>query len=211
MAYASLTELRSWLTSGGNTLPVTDDALLTLFLADAQLLIDGFCHRTFESSAVSAKLFDAVADVRTLDTLGLQQTGATERTLWLGGFDLATTTGLIVVNGDGTTISSSNYVLEPRNSYPAYAITLKSGADVVWTYDDSPEGAISVTGHWAYSQTADSLIKSATLSLAAWAYRQRSSNADTDRPLLTGDGVTILPSALPKHVYQRLAERRRVV
>lgn len=210
MAYATLEQLRSTLTSGGNTLPATDDYLLTLYLEDAQALIDDFTHRTFEASAATTRYFDALADVRTLDTLGPRTIGGTERTLWLGGYDLAAAP-TSVVNGDGTTIASTEYVLEPRNETPYYAITLKSGSSVTWTYDDSPENAIAITGYWAYSRTADALIRGATLALAAWCYRQRSTNADTDRPLLTGDGVTILPSVLPKNVYERLAARRRVV
>jgi hypothetical protein len=210
MAYASLSELRSVLQSGGNTLPTTDDALLTMYLADAQQLIDEFCHRTFEASATTTRRFDAIADVRERGADGSWAYSGAGRTLWLGD-DLATTTSLTVTNGDGTAVSSSDYVLEPRNEAPYYAITLKSGSSVTWTYDDSPENAIAVTGYWAYSQTADALIRGATLALAAWCYRQRSTNSDTDRPLLTGDGVTILPAVLPKNVYERLAARRRLV
>lgn len=205
MAYATLAELRRTLTSAGTVLPTADDDLLTIYLADAQLMIDGFCHRTFEASADSTKYFDALQDVITLD--GAR---SPNRTLWLAGLDLCAITS--ITNGDGTTISASNYVTEPRGgATPFYAITLKSGADVAWTYDDSPEAAIAIVGRWAYSTSADALIRGACLSLAAWAYRQRSSSSDADRPLLTGDGATILPTALPKHVYQRLAERRRVI
>jgi hypothetical protein len=140
MAYASISQLRAVLTSGGNTLPTTDDALLIMYLEDAQQLIDDFTHRTFEASATSTKTFDAIADVRTLDTLGVRTIGGTERTLWLGGYDLAAAPTSIV-NGDGATVSAADYVLEPRNEAPYHAITLKSGSSVTWTYDDSPENA----------------------------------------------------------------------
>lgn len=210
MAYATVDELRRYIQSGGAALPTTDDDLLIMFLEDAQQIIDDYTGRTFEASAATTRTFDALADLRTLDTLGPYTVGGVDRTLWLGGGELAEAP-TSVVNGDGTTVSASEYVTEPRNEAPYYALTLKSGSNVVWTYSDSPEGAISVTGYWGYSRSADSLIRGATLALAAWIYRQRSTSADTDRPILTGDGVTILPAALPKNAFERLTARRRLV
>jgi len=49
----------------------------------------------------------------------------------------------------------------------------------------------------------------ATTRLAAFLYRQKDSNADLDRPLLTGDGVTIMPSSLPHDVRQILDPYRK--
>lgn len=207
MAYATVEQLRQTITSGPGALGAGDDALLTIYLADAQQMIDDFCDRTFEAAADTTRYLDAIADLRTLDTPGRIQLGLVDRTLWLGA-DLCQITS--VVNGDGTTVSPSAYVTEPRNAPPYYALTLKSGANVAWTFVDSPEGAIAVTGRWAYSVTADALIRGATLRLAAWMYRQRNAPDGADRPIVTGDGVTILPAALPKDVYERLQARRRL-
>lgn len=208
MAYATKEQLRRYvIQSGAIEPPTTDDELFDIYLADAQLMIDGFCHRTFEASANTTRYFDALTDLRTLSLPG-EQRYSQNRTLWLGDDICAISS---VVNGDGTTVSAISYVTEPRNSTPYYALTLKGSANVTWTYDESPENAIAVTGRWAYSQTADALIRGATLALAAWAYRQKGGTGEADRPLVTGDGVTILPAVLPKHVYERLAARRRLV
>ena len=205
MAYATLLQLRAVLASSGNDLATTDDALLSMYLEDAQQVIDDYCNRTFEAASPATRTFDAVQDV-----MAINDEGGTGRTLWLRGYDLAEAPSA-VVNGDGLTVSASEYVLEPRNTTPIHALTLKSGSSVAWTYTTSPENAIAVTGYWAYSRQADALIRGATLALAAWMYRQRNSSGDTDRPLLTGDGVTILPSALPKNVFERLSARRALL
>jgi len=55
-----------------------------------------------------------------------------------------------LTNGDGSTISSSQYVLRPSNLYPKYAIRLKDSGSVSWTYTDAWEDAITVDGWWGY-------------------------------------------------------------
>lgn len=205
--YATLLELRRYLTSGGNTLPATDDDLLNMMLDDAQLIIDGATFTTFEALQPTTRQFDALTDVRTLERPGALNT--TNRTLWLDGYLAEAPT--TVINGDGIAVLAADYVTEPRRELPIYALTLKSGSSVTWTYDESPEDAIAVTGYWAYSRSADALIRGACLSLAAWGYRQRTTNSDADRPLLTGDGVVIMQTALPKHAFERLMSRKRLV
>lgn len=55
-----------------------------------------------------------------------------------------------VTNGDAVAVSSSNYVTEPRNETPYYALTLKGSSGLVWTYSTDAENAISIAGVWGY-------------------------------------------------------------
>jgi hypothetical protein len=193
MAYATLAQLRAYLKLGATE--TADDALLTDLLARAQQAIDTFCARTFEASADTTRYCDADRDV---DGYRLVLDA-----------DLCAITS--VVNGNGETIAATDYVTEPRNRTPYYAITLKASKGNVWEYDSDPENAIAITGKWAYATTAPADITHACIRLAAFIYRQKDSQNDVDRPLITGDGVTILPSALPRDVQQLLSPYRRVV
>jgi len=192
MGYATLAQLRAYLKLGASE--TSDDALLTDLLARAQQLIDRACDRAFEANGDTTRYFDAARDVE-------------HATLFLDA-DLAQIT--TVTNGDGVVVTSAQYVTEPRNTAPYYALKIKSNANVFWTWVTTPENAIAITGRWAYSVSAPADITHACIRLAAWMYRQKDSNADVDRPLVTGDGVTILPSAMPQDILQIIAPYRRV-
>lgn len=198
MSYASLADLKAYLRIPTGT--TADDGLLQGFLDEASQVLTDYVGHPLAAATATTRRFDAVADVdgRTLT------------------FDCGYCAGITaVVNGDGVAVSASDYVTEPRNRGPYFGVTLKTGADVTWTFDDSPEGAIQVTGYWCYSEntdgTADDLTRGATLQLAAWLYRSKDQVADLSRPVQTADGVTVLPLALPRSVMDRLAARRRLV
>jgi hypothetical protein len=193
VSYITRDELKQHL--GIDASEVSDDALLDVLITRTQAVVDEFCHRTFEASADTTRTFDAEADV--------SDDGYT----LLIDRDLASITS--VTNGDSTTVTSSEYVTEPRNDAPYYALTIRSDASVVWTYTDYPENAISIVGRWAYSTTAPNNIKQAMLLLCAWFYRQKDTTADIDRPLLAGDGTVILPQTLPASVMSLLKPYRR--
>jgi hypothetical protein len=80
--------------------------------------------------------------------------------------------------------------------------------DYSWEFDDS-DSEISVAGTWGYSATAPADITHAYVRLAAFIYRQKDTSADIDRPLVTGDGVTIMPSGLPSDVQKLLDRYKR--
>jgi hypothetical protein len=191
MSYCTLQQVKDHL---GIT-EAEDDALLTVLIANAQSIIDAFCHRTFEAAADTTRTFDAVDDVHG-DTLLLDE-------------DLASITS--VTNGDSVVVTSSEYVTEPRNSTPYYALSIRSDADVVWTYTDYHENAISIVGRWAYSTTAPNDINYYCKYLTAWLYRQKDTTADIDRPLLAGDGTVVLPQQLPAVVVAGLKTYRRLI
>ena len=190
MPYAATADVKAFLKIPTGT--TTDDTLIGGFVTRAQSIIERVTGKVYEASADTTRHFDAVRDVD-------------GRLLLFDNQWLAQITS--VVNGDGVTIASTDYATEPRNTAPYYGIKLKtSGADAAWTFTDDPEDAIAITGRWAYTTAAPDYIVQATIRLAAWLYKQKDSAADVDRPLLTGDGVTIMPQSLPRDVMQLIKD-----
>ena len=191
MAYCTLAELKLQI---GIT-STSDDTMLSSLIADAQALIDAQCRRTFEAASDTARTFDAVRNVR-------------GRLLMLDA-DLAQITS--ITNGDGTTVSTSQYTTEPRNATPWWGIRLLSSSGISWTYSTDPEDAITITGRWAYSVTPSANVTQATIRLAAWMYRQKDTSKDSgDKVMLGAFGPVVLPSRLPSDVLDLLPPAKEV-
>ena len=192
MAYLQVYEIKQYIdiTSGD------DDSLLIALISQAQSMIETLCKRRFEAASDTTRYFDAEADV----VCSLSPFGG-RRVLTLDE-DLYSVTS--VVNGDGTTVSSTQYVLNPRNEPPYYEIELKANSSIAWTYSDTPENAIAVTGRWAYSLTPPNDVKWAAGRLTAWLYRQRDTSMDLDRPMLSNSGIVLMPSSIPNDVTKVL-------
>ena len=191
MAYCGVDELKEYLGVTG----ATDDAMLLTLLAAAQRTIDSYCARTFEATADTVRTFDSQRDVDGY-TLTVDA-------------DLCAITS--IVSGDGTTISNSHYVTEPRNETPYYAIRLKASAGKVWTSTvaGDSENAITVTGKWAYSTSAPSDIAHVCKRLAAYIYRQKDNAGDLDRAVIAGNS-TILPAQIPSDIRLMLTPYKRL-
>ena len=187
MSYTSLINLKDYL--GISVASTADDPLLTDLLTRAEGIIDAYTGRHFEAETAT-KYF-------TIDDIDGQ-----DLNLW--GYDLLTVTKLI--NGDGVEIASGSYRLFPRNDNPKWMIRLDE--DQSWNFTDS-DSEISVAGTWGYSATAPADITHACIRLAAFLYRQKDTSADIDRPMVTGDGVTIMPSGLPSDVQKLLDRYKR--
>lgn len=194
MAYTTAALLKTYMGISGSG----DDTLLTACITRAQAAIDRYCDRRFEASADTTRKFTVGKDTDS-------------RTLTLDD-DLAQITS-IITNADGgaeaVTLQATEYITLPRNETPFYAIRLLGSSDNAWDYTDDPENGITVTGRWAWSVSAPDDIVQACIRLAAWFYRQKDNNADADRPLMTGDGVTILPSNIPQDIRAYLDPFRR--
>jgi hypothetical protein len=173
----------------------TDDTLLTTLITAAQAAIDAFCRQTFEAAADTTRYFDP-----TLDAAG--------RWLYLDA-PLAAITS--VTNGDGNTVTSGNYITEPRNVTPYRALVLKGNSTVAWTWTTTPENSIAIVGKWAYSTSAPADVAQACTRLAAYLYRQKNNSGDLDRAMVIGANAMLLPSELPKDVYTLLRPYRRLI
>lgn len=190
MAYCSVANLKEYL---GITTS-TDDGLLADLIASADRIIDTDTGRTFEAIEDSTRYFDAYADV-VADTLYFDT-------------DLCEITS--ITNGDGTSISVSHYVTEPRNRTPYFAIKLKASSSKQWVAASNGDGenAITVVGKWAYSASAPDDIVQASNRLAAYLYRQKDNANDLDRAIVAGNS-TVLPSSLPSDLKQILRAYRK--
>jgi hypothetical protein len=210
MAYATLAQFTQYggfsTASSDSWSSDVDEALVNALLDRASAMIDTYCGRYFASDSDKTDVgssdsyatikFDALEDVD-----GLY--------LYLNR-DLCEISSITNGDSDSSTFDTSDYVTEPRNVTPYNAIKLLSSTGKYWEYTTDPEDAISIAGIWAYSKTAPDDIIHATIRLTSWMYKQRvNTDADLDRPLLTGEGVTIMPSQLPADVKTLLEPYKR--
>ncbi len=197
MAYIGSSDLKAW--GGVPDTDVSDDAELALIIARAQKYVETYTGRVFEcdSDGETTRYYTAALDV-------------SQNTLWLDkDFNTVSSTGIIA----GTdTLTSTDYVLEPRNDTPAYAITLTAQTDLDWgnpSSDDDYENAISVDAQWAYSSDAPADIQQAMLRLVKWYYKQgRVTDETADRAIVLESGATVLPSQIPSDVTEILDRYR---
>jgi hypothetical protein len=196
MAYITLEEAKAYLGIGEDD--TDDDELLEGQLIPAvQSWIDSHCNRVFEADADTDRPFSASHDVEGL-------------TLYLDA-DLAQIAS--ITNGDGNTLPNGSYTYEPRSGGPIYAIHLKAGSGLVWTWDDDPDDAITVRGRWAYSIGPPDIVKQAARRLVHFAYKQKDTGTggnDSGVTRTSPDGVVIFPTAMPKDVIAMLKPLRRL-
>jgi len=189
--YAIATDVKTFLSIDSSA----DNALLETLIGRAQKWIEQQTDRVFEASADTTKTFDALEDTD----------GAL---LLLGKYDLCAIT--TITNGDGVVVTSGQYVTEPRNETPYWAIRLKSDAGKRWAYSAAPENAISITGRWGYSVSAPADVIMATVDLTAYLYRRRGvEGASLDRVVISPSGVTMAPPGFPQSVLSVVARYQR--
>lgn len=185
MAYTTKALVKAYLGISADT----DDDLIDALIARAQAIIDNYTGRKFE--AATATKYFTVADIE-------------GRYLYLHRYDLLTVTAL--TNGDGSVIAAENYRLEPHNESPKWAIRLDKDTSWEWTDSDSE---ISIAGTWGMFATAPDDIAHAAIRLTSFLYRQKDNSQDVERPIITGSGVTIMPTSIPKDVTAILNKYRR--
>jgi len=174
-----------------------DQALIEGYIALAQRLIEAprplGTGRVFEVSSDTTRLLDAPTGCGNGDS-----SDPRFLLLLLPAGDLCAIT--TIVNGDGTVLTTADYVTEPRYSTPYYAIRLRRG--LIWAAGDDPIGAISITGKWAYATSAPTDIQRAALRLVVWMYKARD-NSGFDVDIKTEEGL-ILGARMPRDIRQIL-------
>jgi hypothetical protein len=192
LAYSTVDKLRARL---GTTTTATDadTAQLEVALSSASAFIDAWCDRTFlGTSAVRSYARDAVDP-------------CDPHLLYVGADCLQVGK---LLNGDGTEIAASAYVLEPRNAAqegrPYYAIRLLSTVAFSWPTD----GWVQVFGNWGYSARPDAMIEFCCLRLAEYAYRSKAPLTTTT--IFDGSVQKELPQGFPTEVLTILDQRKRL-
>lgn len=214
MAYTTLAKVKRYLKIP--SAETSDDDLLTDFVTQAQSVIESMTERKFEAPSDTTRKFDAV---RYQDYVDITQVAYNryydyydQRVLWFNRYDCCQIT--TVTNGDGTVVDSSKYVTLPINAVangdPFFAIRLKMSSDIVWTWNNSPDAAILITGRWAYSITPSQDIVYATTVLAAEMYRKKDNSIDANRTIVTRDGI-ISKVSFPEDVMAIVDQYRRLV
>lgn len=185
-SYVTLAEVKAYL----GVTSTTDDALLEDFILKAESMVNTRCKRVFVAASDATRYFDAIEDV-SADLL----------TLYLD-HDLCAITS--ITNGDGTTVTAGQYVTEPRNDKPYYAIRLRLDASISWTYNTTPENAVTVVGRWAYGVSVPDDIRGICTRLAVYLYRQKDNSADStaDRAIMSASGTVLLPNKLANDFYE---------
>lgn len=198
MAYTDKAAVKAYL----DVAEADDDDLIDSLIARAQAIIEKRTARVFEYPTATARVFDALRDTQ-LDVRGVR------RDLVFFEIDLCAITS--ITNGDGVAVSAGEYVTLPLNVTPYYGIRLKASSGKVWVYEDDPEGAISVTGKWAFSASAPTDIVHACVRLAAYLYRQKDTQQVFEQMLASPSGVLQMPSKLPSDVVELLLPYQRLV
>lgn len=189
MAYATLTNLKKYLGID----EIVDDQILSNFLDQAAAITNKETGRVF--IAETATKYFGTEDVEN------------GRRLYLLKEDLLSVTTL--TNGNGVVIDPSDYRLEPLNYSPKYEIYL---IDPEISFEFSEwYSTITVEGSWGFCETPPEDIVWANLRLAAVLYKQKDTAIDIDRPIVTGDGITIMPSNLPADIMSVIKKYRRVI
>jgi hypothetical protein len=186
--YTTLADVKAYI----GTVQSSEDALVSQFITRASRWIDTFCQRQF-TARTETRLFDALRDV-------------SGQTLYVDDDLLGIVT---VTNGDGTTLSASNYVFLPTNETPKYGVRLKASSGVTWTYNTDPEEAISINGTWGYNNgtVPPDDVKHAATRLAAWFYEQKDAPFNTVAfPEL---GALEIPPGVPPDIEATLIPFRR--
>ena len=188
--YCTLAEIKNFLKIVSTD--STDDGVLEILVEAASRMIDQETRRTFY--ARSETHYYNIPE---------------GRELWIDDDDLLTIGTL--TNGDGTTITNTDYILLPANSNPKYAIVLKESSTIMWQYSSAgnSEHVISVAGTWGYAATAPTDIKGACMRMAERAYHNRFGENAGESTTITVSGVVLTPSDIPVSAMRVMESYRR--
>lgn len=192
MAYTEVALVKEYLEITSNEM----NSLIEKCVDATTDVINNYCDQSFEShgnNSTTTRYFHAINDT------------SEDKTVLSLDRPLALITS--VVNGDGTTITSNQYVTLPYTDKPYHSIVLTDGT--IWTYTTTPWGAIAVTGHWAFSINTPEEIAFAATELAAYFFQKRQSNMESDRAVVSDSGLLLMPDGIPRHIRVKLDVFRR--
>lgn len=138
-SYATLAEYKAFVTARGQsiTTDTADDAVIERLLKAASRYLDNATGR-FYYPYIQTRYF-SLPDEEEEDGRSLEM-------------DEDLLEVITLLNGDGTTIPSTEYTLRPRNITPYSYLRLNDSSTYVWTADSSGStlDVISITGIWGF-------------------------------------------------------------
>lgn len=106
-----------------------------------------------------------------------------------------------VTNGDGSSLASSKYRLEPRNNSPYHCIRLNT--DTYWLFDDS-DSEITLVGKFGYSAETPPPVVEACTHMTVWLQQRYQAGLNTSSA--TSDfGEVKQVMTVPSHVKSQLS------
>lgn len=170
----------------------TDDGVIEILLESASRYIDNETGQRFYTST-GTHYFDTPAHNSTPLIL-----------------DEELTTCSALINGDGSTFSSTDYNCQPYNSTPYNSIKLISHPSVGWKSDanGNPEHAIQVNGTWGRSCPVD--IRDACVIIAVQAYHRRFGDKAAQDSIIMPSGMVINPAEVPSRARTIINNHRKV-
>lgn len=120
------------------------------------------------------------------------------RDLWIGERNNPLLSITSLLNGNGTSIASSEYLLLPRGASRSHTIRLKEMSNVDWEEDPNGDSFIKITGKWGWSLTVPDDLRLETIEAIVYIYKQRDVIENSERAQVSPDGFVVLPAMLPK-------------
>lgn len=144
----------------------TDDAQVLDFIRAASKAMDNACNRHFYP-LIETRYFDVPGGGGLpVDMFDNMKGGGFRLPLTFDEDLLEVTT---LTNGDGTTIASNQYLLDPYNHTPYYQLKIKRSSSVAWMVntDGDFERVVSVLGVWGFHEDyGNAWVSTTTLSAA---------------------------------------------
>lgn len=113
-----------------------------------------------------------------------------------------------VTNGDGTAWTQGvQYVTWPSRP-PFWKLKAVGGYSWGWSTDPDLD-RIQVDGYWGRTRNLEGESREAVIKLAAFLYRQRDNVSDADRPIVTPEGIVLMPARLPPEIQSFVKRRRK--
>jgi hypothetical protein len=189
--YLTLAEYKAY--KGITSLDGVDDTVIENAIEAASRYIDGRTNRTFYSRSATNKY----------------DTPDGDELIFPDDDCLSITT---LTNGDGTVITSAQYVLLPYNKTPKFSIKLLGSSGVYWqsTDDGDIEQAITVAGTWGYSATAPDDIKEACYQIANNFMGRRFGTNNSSETVTTASGLIITARDVPAAANDILMRYKRL-
>lgn len=115
-----------------------------------------------------------------------------------------------LTNGDGTSISGSNYFLLPRSYERKSYIRIKDASTVNW--DFTTDGYITVVGKFGYTATVPDDVRQAAIETVLFNFHRAGDALKvTDKPQVSMDGTRYMPIVWTAFAKEVLKHYRRKV